>query len=294
VAVHYLKLLGLALGMVLMALPIYADTPVTADTTGEAPKTFIPEANQTLANGPKTMQLDPHTHFPPGGPPYSLFSPFEFYARPFVGLNTGRGQLADVLTPGVGADFGVRSLLYNEGETAAWYGDLGLGYQYNNSHDSDKNIIVRDGPITVTRLGSPIQLDAVTSLGVVSLHRIDARFAFGREFYFQLTDCISYSLGGDVGGTWGQASIKTVVNNRNITGSQTGDVISYDPKDGHSSQVTKGYFLGTNANLVFHRRTHDFVIGSRFEWQQQYFNRLVDDNDGASQIKLMLEIGWRY
>lgn len=296
VAVHYQKLLSLSLCLVLMSQgAVCADTPETP-AGSDTPKTFLPEASQTLNSGPKTMHLDPSTNFPPGGPPYSLFSPFEFYARPFVGFNTGRGQLSDVLDPGIGADFGVRSLLYNEEKSAAWYGDVGIGYQYNNSHDSSQNIIVRDGPVTVSRLGSTIQLDAVTSLGVVALHRVNARFALGREYYFQLPwlDGVCYSLGADVGGTWGEATIKTVVNDRNITGSQAGDVIAYNAKDGHSSQVAKGYFVGTNFNIIFPRRTHDFIIGSRFEWQQEYFGRLVDNNDGASQIKLMLEAGWRY
>ncbi len=272
-----------------------AKPEVKADTKPATPSTFIPEQNDTLNNGPRTMRLDPNTHFPPGGPPYSLFSPFEFYARPNVAMTIGRGPLSGVLNAGVGSDLGVRSLLYNEGHNAAWYGDLGFGYLYNASKDATRNLIVRDGVTTVTRLGSPIQLDSVTSLGVMALHRVEARMAFGREYYFASNwiEGMQYSLGGDIGGVWGQASIKTRVNDRDITGLQAGDVIAYNPADGHSSAVTKGFFLGSSFNVMIPRRTHDFVIGTRVEWQQEWF-KLVDNNDGASQLKLMLEVGWRY
>lgn len=261
-----------------------------------SPSTLATQQQEVQHTGPQTMRLDPDTLFPPGGPPYSLFSPFEFYARPNVALSTGRGPLAGILDAGVGSDFGIRSLLYNDDHNAAWYGDLGVGYLYNNSKDASRNIIVRDGTTTVTRFGTPQRLDSVTSLGVIALHRVDARMALGREYYFESNwlDGMRYSIGGDIGGVWGEATVKTQVNDRNIPGLQAGDVIAYNPGEGHSSGVTKGFFLGSSFNVLIPRRTHDFVIGTRVEWQQEYFNKLVDNNDGASQLKLMLEIGWRY
>jgi hypothetical protein len=242
------------------------------------------------------MQLDSRTGFPPGGPPYSLFSPFELYARPFGAVVEGSGPLSKVLAGGAGADFGIRSFLYNENHSASWYGDLGLGYQYNRGDDPSQSVIVRTGKITVIRLGSPIQLDAVTSLGVRELSRTEARIAFGREYYWHSDwlNCMYYSLGGDVGGVWGQASIKTDVNKRVITGSQNGDVVAYNPNDNHSSEVTQGFFVGTSFNLIFPQQTHDFIVGTRVEWQREYFNHLVDNNNGTGQLKLMLELGWRY
>jgi len=284
------------------AVSSYAQTPApptakepTAEST--APTTFLSDPLAApLPTGPVTMQLDPRTKFPPGGPPYSLLSPFELYARPFGAVVEGNGALSHVLSGGVGADFGLRSFLYNENHSAAWYGDLGLGYQYNRGSDPSQSVIVRNEPITVLRLGTPIQLDAVTSLGVRELSRTEARIAFGREYYWhsQWVDCLYYSLGGDVGGVWGNATIKTDVNNRVITGSQAGDVVAYNPKDNHSSEVTQGFFVGTSLNFIFPQRTHDFIIGTRFEWQREYFNKLVDNNDGTGQLKFMLELGWRY
>jgi hypothetical protein len=273
------------------------DVPKADAAKPDAPSTFIPEHNDTLnTGGPRTMRLDPCTLFPPGGPPYSLFSPFEFYARPNAAISTGSGPLSSVLRTGVGADFGIRSFLYNDAHNAAWYGDLGFGYLYNSSKDASANLIVREGLTTITRFGSAVQLESITSLGLVALHRVDARLAFGREYYFESSwmEGLRYSIGGDIGGIWGQATIKTRVNDRDITGLQDGDIIAYNSADGHTSAVTKGFFFGTSWNVIIPQRTYDFSIGTRIEYQQEYFNKLVNDNDGASQIKLMLEVGWRY
>lgn len=268
------------------------ETPVHAPNN--EPTTLLPQ--QATPTGPRTMNLDPVTLFPPGGPPYSLFSPFEVYARPFGAVVEGTGALSEVLSGGVGADFGVRSFLYNAEHTAAWYGDVGMGYQYNRGSDPDRSVIVREGLTNVSRLGTIIQLDSTTSLGIRELHRTTARIAFGREFYWQSRwmDSVHYSWGGDVGGVWGQASIKTNVNSQVIPDIQPTDVVLYTPNDGHSSGVTKGFFLGTNFNVIVPRHTHDFIVGTRFEWQREYFSHLVNNNDGTGQLKFILEFGWRY
>ncbi|HQR06670.1 MAG TPA: hypothetical protein PLN21_07605 [Gemmatales bacterium] len=286
------------------AVSSFAQTPAPT-TTPEQPAPTPPTPGQfntflndplkaPLPSGPVTIQLDPRTDFPPGGPPYSLFSPFEFYVRPFGAVVEGTGSLSKVLAGGAGVDGGVRSFYYNADHSSAWYGDLGLGYQYNRGDDPSNSVIVRTGTITVTRNGIPTQVTSTTSLGVRELSRTEARIAFGREFYWHSTwlDCLYYSWGGDVGGVWGQASIKTDVNNR--TGLQPGDVPAYNPNDFHSSEVTQGFFLGSSFNMIFPQRTHDFIVGTRVEWQREYFNHLVDNNNGTGQIKLMLEVGWRY
>lgn len=286
------------------AISSYAQTPAPATSSEQAvptpptPKQFDTFLNDPfkapLPSGPVTMQLDPITKFPPGGPPYSLFSPFEFYLRPFGAVVEGTGPLSKVLAGGAGVDGGVRSFLYNDNRSAAWYGDIGLGYQYNRGDDPSNSVIVRNETITVTRNGIPTQVASTVSLGVRELHRTAARIAFGREYYWHSTwfDCLYYSAGGDVGGIWGQASIKTDVNNR--TNLQPGDVPLYNPNDFHSSEVMQGFFLGTSFNMIIPQRTHDFIIGTRFEWQRDYFNKLVDNNDGTGQLKFMLEVGWRY
>lgn len=292
---HYLSTLTTACCMLLLAGGI-GSAQETKTESSTAPATALPENYFQITNGPRTMDLDPVTLFPAGGPPYSLFSPFYVYARPTASISTGRGSLAQVLNTGIGVDVGIRSLLYNDERTAAWYGDVGLGYIYNNSKDNDINLIVRDGPVTVSRFGSLIQLDGITSLGIKDLHRVHTRLTLGREFYFQSSwfNGMNYSLGGDFGGIWGQATVKTTVNDREVDGLQPTDQIVYNPSDGHTSGVTKGFFVGTNFNVIFPRRTHDFIIGTRLEWQREYFNKLVDNNDGASQLKLMLEAGWRF
>jgi len=72
--------------------PIPAPAPVPPITF--LPATMVAPPGVMGADGPITMQLDPCTNFPPSGPPISLFSPFEFFARTGAALNTGRGGLS--------------------------------------------------------------------------------------------------------------------------------------------------------------------------------------------------------
>jgi hypothetical protein len=240
------------------------------------------------ADGPVTMQLDPQTKFPPGGPPESLFSPFEFFARTGAALNTGRGPLSDVLRTGVGVEAGVRSFHFNESRSAAWYGDLGIGYLYNDSSDSTVGL-------PAFRLGQTLLLPSITTLGLRELHRTNARLALGREFYFhsRFVEGLSFSLGGDIGGVWGRTTIKTIVLDREIPDEEPGDNVLGGPKDNHSGDVNKGFFFGGNLNMIMAKCRYDFIVGTRIEWERDYF-KVVNNDSGSSQLKLYLEVGWRY
>lgn len=261
------------------------------------PVTFLPpEAGFSPPGaGPLTMRVDPCTGFPPEGPPMSLFSPFEVYARTGAALNTGRGPLSDVLRTGVGVDGGVRSFLFDSDHRAAWYGDLGLSYLYNDSSHAGTDLITSNEQVGVSRLGQVIGLPATTLLGVRELHRTNTRLTFGREYYFGSDWCrgLKYSLGGDFGGVWGWAQVKTQINSQTITGSQPGDVVQGNPRFNHHGDQIKGFFLGSSMNLILPRDNYDFIVGTRVEWERDYF-KLADNDDGASQLKLYLEIGWRF
>jgi hypothetical protein len=262
---------------------------------GPAPRTYFQPQIVAPAAGPLTMRIDPCTGFPPEGPPISLFSPFELYVRTGPAISTGRGPLSDILRTGLGVDGGVRSFLFDSDHAAAWYGDLGLSYLYNEPSDASLNLITDNQQVAVSRLGQVIGLDAVTLLGVRELHRASARMTFGREYYFNSWwfDGAKYSLGGDFGGVWGWAHVKTQINDQTITGSQPGDVVQNNPSFNHRGDQIKGFFVGTSMNLIFPRHNYDFIVGSRIEWERDYF-KLVDNDDGASQLKLYLELGWRY
>jgi hypothetical protein len=241
------------------------------------------------------MRLDPCTNFPPEGPPISLFSPFEVYARAGAALNTGRGPMSQVLRTGVGVDGGVRSFLFDSSHGASWYGDLGMSYLYNNSSDSSVNLITSNEEVGVSRLGQIIGLPATTLLGIRELHRTNTRLTFGREYYLGSSwfDGMKYSVGGDFGGVWGWAQVKTTINSQTITGSQPGDVVQNNPRFNHHGDQIKGFFLGSSMNLIWPRNNYDFIMGTRVEWERDYF-KLADNDDGSSQLKLYLELGWRY
>jgi hypothetical protein len=271
---------------------IPAPAPISPPTF--LPATMVAPPGVMSADGPITMQLDPRTSFPPSGPPISLFSPFEFYSRTGAALTTGRGGFADVLRTGVGVDTGVRSFLINDSHTGAWYGDLGLGYLYNDSRDNGQGFI-RTEPAQVTRLGQVVPLVSETTLGLRELHRTNVRLAFGGERYFQSNrwENVKYSIGGDVGGVWGNTTAKTTLINRNIMGEQQGDVPIDNPRDLHSSDVNKGFFFGCNFNAIFPHKDYDFIMGTRIEWERDYY-RIIDNDPGSSELKLYLEFGWRF
>jgi len=194
----------------------------------------------------------------------------------------------------VGFDTGVRSFLINDSHTGACYGDLGIGYLYNDSRDNGHGFI-RTETALVQRLGQTIPLVSTTTLGLRELHRTNARLAFGGERYFQSTwwEGVRYSLGGDIGGVWGNTTVKTTLINRTIAGEQQGDVPLDNSRDLHSSDVNKGYFFGCNFNLIYPRKDYDFIIGTRIEWERDYY-RIIDNDPGSSELKLYLEIGWRF
>jgi hypothetical protein len=276
-----------------------ADLNVATAPPERGPVTFLPpEAGvppNAFANGPITMRLDPCTHFPPEGPPISLFSPFELYARTGAALNTGRGPLSGILRTGVGVDGGLRSFCFDDDHVAAWYGDLGLSYLYNNSSDASESLITSNEQVAVNRLGQVIGLPATTRLGIRELHRASARLTFGREYYFASSwfGGVKSSLGGDLGGVWGWAHVKTQINSQTIVGSQPGDVVQGNSDFNHHGDQIKGFFLGGSYNLILPRHNYDFIIGTRVEWERDYF-KLADNDDGASQMKFYLELGWRF
>jgi hypothetical protein len=104
---------------------------------------------------------------------------------------------------------------------------------------------------------------------------------------------LRWSLGGDIGGVWGSTSIKTDVLSRTIPDQLPGDVVLGSPHDGHSSDVNKGFFFGGNLNLIFPRSYYDFILAARVEWERDYF-KVVDNDNGSSELKLFLELGWRF
>jgi hypothetical protein len=279
-----------------MPKPTPAPAPASGPATPESflPATLVSPPGVMGTNGPVTMRLDPCTNFPPSGPPVSLFSPFEFYVRSGAALNTGRGSFSDVLRTGVGVDSGFRSFLFNDTQTSAWYGDLGMGYLYNESkHESVP--FPRQEIIPVSRLGQTMGLPGTTNLGLRELHRTNARLALGKEYYFMSSswDGLRYSVGGDIGGVWGNATIKSIVISRDIPDLQAGDVVLGTTRDTHSSDVNKGFFFGTTFDVIVPCRYYDFVVGSRIEWERDYF-KIVDNGVGSSQLKLYLQIGWRF
>ncbi|HMP02518.1 MAG TPA: hypothetical protein PKD86_12545 [Gemmatales bacterium] len=242
---------------------------------------------------PLTLNLEEHG-FPPPGPPISLFSPFEVFARTGSSFSSGSGPLDRGLrSMGVGVEGGARSFFYNPSRSAAWTAEVGIEYLYNNVRGGDV-FLTRGAFINVFRFQQPTPLRSVSEYTFRELHRTSARLALGREWYFggDTPDGLRYSFGCDVGGRWGRAHAKMVTVNREIEGLFNFDVVP-DLQDGHTGDVLKGVFLAGHTQWFVPCDGYDIVFGGRFEWGKDFFV-VADRDDGVSQFKIMFTAGLRY
>jgi hypothetical protein len=242
---------------------------------------------------PMTMDLDA-SGFPPPGPPWSLFSPFELYARVGPAFIMGDGVLDKALRTGKAVTGGARSFCFNSDNSAAWTGDLAIEYIYNDSQTSE-TILVRNTTVVVTRFGQNITLPMEVQYALRQLHRTSMKIALGREWYFggEGWGGVRLAFGLDGGGKYGSASAKLGINRRIIEGQQQFDTLpSFD--DGHTTSALKGVLVGVNAALLFPMDGYDISFGARFEWGKDWFLRIATGDDGVEQIQTLITVGVRY
>ncbi len=239
---------------------------------------------------PMTLAVD-ETGFPPPGPPYSLFSPFEIFVRGGPSFVTGTGALDRAMRTGKTIEGGVRSFSFNADQTAAWTSEVGIDYTYNNIHTSEP-LLARAAFVGVTRFGGLEELPGLSQYAFREMHRTNARLALGREWYFAGPNGLRYNFGLDVGGRIGQTSVKLFTVSRVIEGALVFDTFP-DFEDGHTSGLNKGVFIGVNTGLLLPCHGFDITLGSRFEWGQEWFS-ITSVDDSVAQIKLLISVGLRF
>lgn len=276
---------------------LLAESQIVQAAEQTAPSPAVPSAAGPAAGRmpymPMTMELD-ENGFPPPGPPYSLFSPFEVYARLGPSFVLGSSDIDRVLRSGVSLTGGARSFLFNTNATAAWTSDLGLEYIYNDAQ-SLETILTTTGKVTVTRFGQPVTLPMTAGFGLRELHRTSAKLALGREWYFGGEEWggVRLNFGLDGGGKYGHVSAKLNTNSRVIEGLQQFDTVpNFD--DGHISAVNKGVFVGVNVGVLCPMNGYDLTFGARFEWGQDWFRRIADHAHGTDQIQTVFSFGARF
>lgn len=270
---------------------LLADSQVMKTAQDMSPSPVKPPTQMPMM--PMTMDLD-DSGFPPPGPPWSLFSPFELYARVGPAFNTGDGILDNVLRTGKAVSGGVRCFCFNADNSAAWTSDLGIEYIYNNSQSSE-TVLFRDTTVTVSRFGQNVTLPMHVQYALTQLHRTSMKIALGREWYFGGEEWggVRVAFGVDGGGKYGNVSAKLAINSRVIDGQQQFDVLpAFD--DGHTTSVLKGVFVGVNASVLLPMDGYDVTFGARFEWGQDWFLRIATHDDGLEQIQTLITLGVRY
>lgn len=269
---------------------ILAESQLLQDT-GTPESAPVVVAQESLL--PLTLTLDDRG-FPPPGPPYSLFSPFELYARGGFAVNLGDGILDRTLRTGKSFTFGARSFRFNEDNSAAWTADVAIEYIYNNARESEV-VLTREGTTAVNRLGTTVNLPTITEYTIPQLHRTSGRVAVGREWYFGGEDWrgVRLNFGMDVGGKLGHVSAKLFVLDRQIDGLQQFDQLP-NFNDGHTSSVNKGVFVGVNTGVLLPMDGYDISFGGRFEWGQDWFLRISNNDRGLEMIQGQLFVGVRF
>lgn len=183
-----------------------------------------------------------------------LMCPVEVYVRTGPAFMVGDSELDDRLETGWAAEIGAKVYSYDPDYGAAWIGELGIDYLYNNSDDSTE-IAFRSQPVTLQQL-----------------HRIYPRIAAGREWYGGET--WRYVIGVDAGARFGHAHLKF---NEGF----------------HATDTIQGIFAGLHAGLMIPRCCYDLVLDTRLEWAHDWIE-ILDVDEELDQVKVLLSAGVRY
>jgi len=181
------------------------------------------------------------------------------------------------------AQFGGRSLLFNQAGDAAWVIDLGLSTTYNRG----------------TRLSNPIQVlanslkssdpsnDFTIPLGVRRVNRTSFNYGIGRDWflngpgYLDQAPETNWRFGTDFGGRYGTASVGF---------EPQGDPDGYRRRQ----KIYHGIYVGTHLNWERNFGGWILLAGVRAEYGYTWTN-LIPPLDGDIQdVNLMLTFGVRF
>jgi hypothetical protein len=219
----------------------------------------------------------------------------EVYWRAGPSIPTGNSIIRQSENTGVITEVGVRSLLFNRDTTAAWTGDLGISYSYN---DGGGNIVFPlIVPFNVTTL-NPVTFTNMTTVQRVPVQvsirdyqRVAPTVAGGREWYLgqpAYAPGWHWRVGADMGGRWGTSRLE--LNDLSNPG-----LVDFR----HVSDVYGSVLVSIHSDLEMPIGAATWLtFGTRAEWAYNWSDILKDafpkQASDTQEINLLLTVGLRF
>jgi hypothetical protein len=213
----------------------------------------------------------------------------EVYVRTGPSIPTGNSIIRQSEDTGWMVEVGGRSLLFNRDTTAAWTGDFGVAYTYNDG--GSNNVFPLILPFTVNSIfTSTIQPVAVKVI-IRDYQRVAPTFAFGREYYLgqpAYAPGWHWRAGADVGGRYGVSRL------------DLNDVSNPGRVDfRHLSDVYGAALVSIHTDVdVPIGPCCSFIAGARAEWAYNWSDILKEalptQRSDTQEINILLNVGFRF
>jgi hypothetical protein len=242
-------------------------------------------SNAAAPTGPVDLNVGPWIAYPRcnccgpvgGDGPVSA----EFYARTGASFTFGPGLLSEHTSPGFKMSGGVRTLLFNPAQDAAWTVDLGASTAWYGPA-GPPSVQIRNPLAT-----GPPNTHPLVPVTPKSLNESFFDLAFGRELYIwgnghSGCDCTAptWRVGFDGAVRWGTGKL-SLQPNANFIPPRTGSI--------------GAFLVSAHTDMEFPTGCCLFFIGLRAEYGWAYSDLLGTRNDTDLQtINVMLNFGMRY
>jgi hypothetical protein len=219
----------------------------------------------------------------------------ELYSRSGVSIPTAHDVLHDSLNAGWATEVGGRALFFNKDTTAAWTGDLGIDYTYNDAGGGHQFLLNVPFVTTVT---DPNTFQTITKTVIGSLpttirdyQRVAFAIAGGREWYLmQPAYCPGshWRIGTDIGGRWGTSRLE--LNDLSFPNM----VLFRHLSDVYGAVTVSGH---TDLELQIGPASW-FLVGFRVEWAYDWSdilkNATVHQSSNLNEVNLLFNTGFRF
>jgi hypothetical protein len=213
----------------------------------------------------------------------------ELYLRAGPSIPTGSSIIRQSENTGWMTEIGGRSLFFNRDTTAAWTGDLGLAYTYNNSGGDIRFPLIV--PFNNTTFFATTVQHIPLQVSIRDYQRVAPTLAGGREWYIgRPAYCPGshWRVGADIGGRWGTSRLE--LNEFSFPGHTDFRRLS-DVYGSFLISVHSDYEIQISAATWF-------TFGARAEWAYNWSDILRDafprQSSDTQEINLLLNVGIRF
>lgn len=214
----------------------------------------------------------------------------ELYTRTGIFFRAGGGSaMTQSLNPGLGFQWGGRTLFFNPSGEKAWTIDLGLTYQY---FDGRANAPIFQ--IDIDQGAAPNTTRQTIDVNIRGYHRFAGRVAGGREWYllgsvYDRNGCQrNWRAGMDLGGSWATTHLDL----NDITNTLQFEAPAYE----RLRDVAGGMFVSLHSDVEVPLGGWLLQTGVRLEWEYQWSDILARAGVGGdlATVNLLWTIGVRF